>query len=166
MLELQKMNDSNIMEMCRIADATFFYVGEKPSIYFKKVHHTEGVEFNDEDSMGVVDWVEYYAIVLNGKTIGTIGLYHLSHEPLDVLWLGWFCVDAHYRGLGYGIEAMTLVKGVACQKNAKILKLYTSNHPEEVAAQAFYERFGFETFLEVQKNDLLFIYKKLQLQGE
>lgn len=160
------MNDSNIMDMCRIADATFFYVGEKPSVYFEKVHNADFVAFKDEDSMGVVDCVEYYAVELNGKTIGTIGLYHLSHEPLDVLWLGWFCVDAKYRGKGYGIEAMRLVKRVALQKNAKVLKLYTSNHPEEAVAQAFYERFGFETFLEITKNDLLFIYKKLQLQGE
>ena len=47
MLELQKMNDSNIMDMCRIADATFFYVGQKPSVYYS-VEVTKDIACNIE----------------------------------------------------------------------------------------------------------------------
>lgn len=163
MLKLVNMDESNIEEMCKIADDIFYYVDDKPSTFFRNVLNKNLGDIKDK-STGEADTILYYAINLGDTVIGTIGLYHLSNEPQDTMWIGWFCILSKYRINGYGSKAMDLLKEIALSIGINNLKLYTSNHSEEVSAQFFYDKVGFKTYLEVPAEDnLVYIYKEMSL---
>lgn len=88
-------------------------------------------------------WVQYYVALHKNKIIGTTGLYQLENEKNDVYWLGWFCVDERYRRSGIGREIIDFTFKEERKLGGKVLKLWTTNHPEMEAASKFYKKLGF-----------------------
>jgi len=78
------------------------------------------------------------------RVIGVIGQYEECKDPLDTVWVGWFCVDPSFRGKNLGEELLTWNMQNAREKGYKIMKLYTSDLPSEQAAQGLYDKLGFE----------------------
>jgi GNAT superfamily N-acetyltransferase len=80
-----------------------------------------------------------------GQVIGTTGLYSYPDDP-KALWLGWMCVDPDHRGKGIGRQLLDFSLAQAREEGATHLRLYTSNHPNEAAAQLLYESRGMTTY--------------------
>lgn len=81
------------------------------------------------------------------EIIGTTGLYTYPDDP-GAVWLGWFSVDPACRGRGIGSQLLDLSIELARQSGATHLRLYTSDHPNEAAAQFLYEKKGLRVFAE------------------
>lgn len=100
-----------------------------------------------------IDQLKYWVLFdRSGKLIGTTGLYHYKSDQKDILWLGWFCIHQNKRGLGLGNFLLNYTINKAISKNAKKLKLYTSDLKEESSAQILYEKFGFNIVRQEKTN--------------
>ncbi|CAN1211462.1 GNAT family N-acetyltransferase [Tumidithrix helvetica PCC 7403] len=85
-----------------------------------------------------------YWVALNefGEVIGVTGLYSYIQDKDESLWLGWTCVAPSARGQGIGGQLVDFTIAKAYSEGKKFLRLYTSNHPNEAAAQYLYEHRG------------------------
>ncbi len=77
------------------------------------------------------------------QVIGVIGQYEEENDPPEIVWVGWFCVDPAFRGHHVGEALLTWNMQDARDKGYTTMKLYTSDHPREQAAQGLYEKLGF-----------------------
>lgn len=100
-----------------------------------------------------------------GKVVGTTGLYNMIGDPL-ARWLGWMSVDPEYRGLGIGKALLQHSIDKAKESGAQVLRLYTSDRPNEATAQLMYESHGFQEVNRVwnQRQKFHTIYRELILQ--
>ncbi len=101
------------------------------------------------------------------RLIGTTGLYAYQNEPAEVGWLGWFCIDPGWRGQGLGKYLLSWTIEKARQAGFQKLRLYTSDHQNEVAAQHLYERLGFITNRiepHLNRGRTVYIFKEKNLQ--
>jgi len=108
-----------------------------------------------------------YWVALNedGDVIGVTGLYKYLKDRDDSLWLGWTCVAPTARGKGIGSKLVDFAIAQAVSEGKKFLRLYTSNDPNESAAQHLYERRGLRVVGEKQLQGSPFkrIYRELSL---
>lgn len=160
-IKLEKLNNNNLEEMCRIGDETFPYEIEKPSYFFRKSLKENLLLIKSEGQ--TCDYAQYYAIMLDNKVIGTSGLYHLKGEPKTTAWLGWFCLDPNYRGKGYATIALQKTFDIAKIEGKTKMKLYTSNRPNEEAAQYLYEKMGLKIYKEIPDGNFKCIYRRRRL---
>jgi GNAT superfamily N-acetyltransferase len=72
--------------------------------------------------------------------LGVIGQYELNGDPPGIVWVGWFCVDPAFQGHHVGRALLTWNMQNARDKGYTTMKLYTSDHPREQAAQGLYIR--------------------------
>jgi GNAT superfamily N-acetyltransferase len=72
--------------------------------------------------------------------IGICGLYGLSHERSNNLWLGWFGIVPEYRNQGIGGKVLAMIEQKARDEKAICLRTYVD---KEGKAIPFYERHGF-----------------------
>ncbi len=77
------------------------------------------------------------------KVVGTTGIYERVGDPLDLCWLGWYCVDPAYRGHGIGKQLLDFTLDYARSNGMKKMMLYTSTDPAEHRAYEMYTRRGF-----------------------
>jgi len=77
------------------------------------------------------------------KILVTPGLYCYKKDEAEAYWLAMFCVDTAFRGQGIGKKLLNLSINKAREDGKKFLRLYTSNDPNEAAAQILYEKSGF-----------------------
>lgn len=115
------------------------------------------------DEEGHRRFVEYY-IMSDGKDIvGCIGL-SVKKEEEDSYRIGWFGVDQHYRGLGFGKKLISFAIGKARNDGKNSVKVYSSNHPNEREANEMYRRLGFaEVRREKKSEGIEYIYYELGL---
>jgi ribosomal protein S18 acetylase RimI-like enzyme len=99
------------------------------------------------------------------KVIGTTGLYCYKKDETEAYWLAMFCVDPAFRGQGIGKKLLNFSIDKARADGKKFLRLYTSNAPNEAAAQILYEKCGFVITGEKKIWGLPYkkIYRELQL---
>ncbi len=95
------------------------------------------------------------------KVVGTTGLYHLKKESKENIWLGWYCVDRNYRGIGIGKALLQYTIVEAKKDKRKYLYLYTEEM--YVEAQKLYDAFGFETVEITEPYEKEAIHKCLNL---
>ncbi|MBM2575014.1 GNAT family N-acetyltransferase [Jannaschia sp. Os4] len=72
---------------------------------------------------------------------GMIGLYRRAAD--DAPWVAWFGVGPEGRGRGLGRRLLEHAAETARREGHDRLRLYTSTHPSEAAAQRLYDRTGF-----------------------
>jgi len=75
--------------------------------------------------------------------IGLVGIYTEPEDADNSCWLGWFCLDDKYRGLGYGKELLEYAEMEVTLLGMKYLHLYTENVKECKSAIKLYKKEGF-----------------------
>jgi len=78
------------------------------------------------------------------QVLGVIGQYEQEGDPPDLVWVGWFCVDPACRGQKVGESLLRWNMQHAKAQGYTLMKLYTSDLPNEQAAQGLYQKLGFE----------------------
>ncbi len=105
---------------------------------------------------GIAEILGFWVAVDDGRIIGTTGLYTMTRDEGEAIWLAWFCVDPAARGRGVGKALMERSLEEACKQGKSLFRLYTSDVPNEAKAQFLYERYGFRV---VRKKRQLFYTK-------
>ncbi len=80
---------------------------------------------------------------VGGEVVGVTGIYDQRRDRHEAAWLGWFCVTPEIRGKGLGDALIETACRAARDDGKRYLRLYTSTHPIEREAQAFYASRGF-----------------------
>ena len=106
------------------------------------------------------------AINSDGNVCGTTGLYVYKKDEHEAMWLSWYCVDPKQRGQGIGkmLIEFSIEKAKECSKD--FLRLYTSDHPSEAAAQGLYEKYGFVVFKKEKYGSDTYLYRELDLKNQ
>jgi len=87
-----------------------------------------------------------YVAKIVGKTIGVIGFGRDYFTTEYSYWLGWFVVDADYRGNKDYDVAKKLLQNVESELvKRKIKKLFVSTEDTNGRAKSFYAKNGFRT---------------------
>jgi len=169
MIIIQELNNKNVQEASRLADAIFIKDPIKPSVYFeaslddKKFHDVNKI--SSEDLFSLKYWV---AVDDETKRIvGTTGLYEKIQDKDDAAWVDWYCVAPDVRGKKIGSTLLDFTIAEAKKKHKKFLRLYTSTLENESVAQIIYERKGFKIIKEMgykKEKDYEIFYRQLDLQ--
>lgn len=94
-----------------------------------------------------------------GRVVGITGLYTTELDESEAVWISWFCVDPEYRRQGIGKQLMEFSIKTAETMNKPWLRVYTSNHPNELNSHLLYAKYGFQPFQ--PKKELLVQAKEL-----
>ena len=144
---IKPLSKENIEEAIRLLHSIFIEdvrVGEEPaSALWASLEQQKHKDFYNKHDIKELE----YFVVMDEKTdsvIGTTGLYTRKHEPLNMVWLGWYCVAPKKRGERLGSEILQWTIDEARKRGFKKMKLYTSDNPIEAVAQHVYEKFGFK----------------------
>ena len=75
-----------------------------------------------------------------------IGFYSFMHRPHDqrVVYIGGFLIDQRFQRKGYGAAAMQSFLDKIQSEIAECEGVYLTVHPENLAAENFYSKFGFK----------------------
>lgn len=94
--------------------------------------------------VGVADFLEFWGAIdqQTGKLLGTTGLYQYTRDAAEAVWLAWFCVAPEERRRGIGSRLLDFSIEQAKLTGLPYLRLYTSDMPNEAAAQILYESRG------------------------
>ncbi len=92
--------------------------------------------------LGYRDIQYWVAVDEQENVLGLTGLYDQRKEQRKVKWVGWHCVAPEARGQGIGEKLLDHVIQEARSAGANALRLYTSTHGSEAAAQSLYEKRG------------------------
>ena len=108
----------------------------------------------------------WLAIDSNKRVVGTIGLYCYEADKKEAYWLGWFCVASNTRRKGIGTRLLQFAIEETKRSKKSFLRLYTSNHPNELNAHKLYEKYGFRLIKEEPWGDtgLTKLYYELKIQ--
>ena len=113
---------------------------------------------------GVSSFVSVWAAVNEtGDICGTTGFYTCPQDEAEAIWLSWFCVDPTQRGQGIGGKLMEFSIAEAKRQGKQFLRLYTSDDPNEAAAQELYEKYGLTVVGEEKERTHTTIYRELRL---
>ena len=95
---------------------------------------------------GIKDLMGFWGAVKDGtdEIIATTGLYSYERDAEEAVWLAWFCVAPEERGSGLGSKMLDFSIERARDTGKQYLRLYTSDVPNEAAAQRLYEKKGFK----------------------
>ena len=104
------------------------------------------------------------AINSDGEVCGTTGLYVNKKDEHEAVWLSWFCVDPEQRGYGIGKKLIEFSIEKAKEFDKDFLRLYTSNHSSEAAAQGLYEKYGLAVFKKKKYGNDTYLFRELNLK--
>ncbi len=93
----------------------------------------------------------YWVAFEKDSVVGITGIYERVGDPLDLCWLGWYCVDPVYRGKGIGTALLDFTLDWARSKGRKTMMLYTSTDPAESLAHEMYLQRGFTICEEMER---------------
>ena len=114
---------------------------------------------------GVHEMTNFWlALDEEGKAAGLTGLYYYTHDRGEAVWLAWFCVDPDHRRQGIGTMLMDHSIEMAKMENRPFFRLYTSDDPNEAAAQGLYEKYGFNIYRKEKKLTYTRIYRERRMQ--
>ncbi|MBY0548579.1 MAG: GNAT family N-acetyltransferase [Candidatus Obscuribacterales bacterium] len=88
-------------------------------------------------------WV---AVDKQNRVLGTTGIYEMAEDAAEAGWVGWLGVGNAYRGHGVGRALINHTIEAARAEGKDFLRLYTSNHRAEVAAQSLYDSVGLKIY--------------------
>jgi len=113
---------------------------------------------------GSMDIYQYWVALDEGGNIcGTTGIYSEKKDVHEAIWLSWFCVAPEMRGKGVGKLMLEFSIDKARALGKKYLRLYTSDDPNEAAAQGLYEKYGFKIISQKKKRGHTLFYREKAL---
>ena len=113
---------------------------------------------------GVEEFLHFSVAVTEfEEVVGVCGLYTTPDTQHDSVWLNWLCVDPNYRK--QGIRRMLLETAIKQAKatGKKFLCLFTSDDPNEAAAQKLYEKYGLKIVRKEKDSTHMTFYRTLRL---
>lgn len=164
-IEIVPLSKDTIQEGLFLLQKVFHtFMGEEDPYYWFKVSLEPEKNKKVMLKRGVSE-VRYFIVKdkTNNKIIGTTGLYHLTKDPKDTVWLGFYCLDSEYRGRGLGKEVLQWTIEKAKKEGNTTLCLYTTPNGDLAVAQVIYDKFGFITTKTEEKDGETIIYKELKL---
>lgn len=124
---------------------------EKHKDYFEK-YHLKTLEYflaRDEN---------------NNEIVGVTGLYTRTIDAPNTVWLGWYGITPLKRRRGFGESILNWTMKLAKKRGFTVMRLYTSNDPNEKAAQNLYDKLGFKiTGAEEYPDNYKIIYRQKNL---
>lgn len=114
---------------------------------------------------GVADFLDLWAAIdqRTERLLGTTGLYTYTRDAAEAVWLAWFCVAPEARRRGIGSRLLDFSIQEARRTGREYLRLYTSDSPNEAAAQLLYESRGLEVVARKRRVFYTIIYRELRL---
>ncbi len=114
---------------------------------------------------GVADFLDLWGAIdqRTDRLLGTTGLYTYTRDAAEAVWLAWFCVDPDVRRRGIGSRLLDFSIQEARNTGRQYLRLYTSDRPNEAAAQVLYESRGLEVVARKRRLFQTIIYRELRL---
>ncbi len=112
--------------------------------------------------------LEYVVGIVDGKVVGTHGLYSTESDENEALWGGWFHVHPDYRGKGYGSQLIDYTIKETKRRGFRFRRLWTTDCPSEARAHEMYERRSFK-IIRTSPNSVLgktIFYMEKDLQEE
>ena len=109
-----------------------------------------------------IESMKYFVGKVEQQVVGLVGIYTQEDDKNHSNWLGWFCVDEEYRGLGYGEKLLQFA--IRQAKDKKSLKVYCYNAKEYEAALAIYKKYGFVEYK--REDDCIYLEKNLFTKRE
>lgn len=112
------------------------------------------------------NWVKYFVLIDKGKVIGTTGIYTMFDDKNEAYWIAWYCLAPEMRGKGIGYKLLDFCIDKAKKAKKKYIRLYTSDHKNEMAANYIYDKVGFKLFKKEPDKELPginILYKELKL---
>jgi len=109
-------------------------------------------------SMGIYQY--WVALDENDKICGITGIYSVNRDVHDSIWLSWFCVDPEMRKKGIGRLLIEFSINIAKSLGKKYLRLYTSDDPNEKAAQGLYDKYDFKIVSEKKQGNCTIFYRE------
>ncbi len=99
------------------------------------------------------------------QVLGVVGQYVKETDPPGVMWVGWFCVDPAFRRHHVGQTLLAYNMDKARENGYTTMKLYTSDHLREQAAQGLYDRLGFAVTRKqpIARLGITLLYRERQL---
>lgn len=145
-MKIYLLSKENIEEAIRLTDQVF--PDDVDSDYSpSKVFHTSvEPQSNKEWFAGrkLTMLENFVAYDESNKMIGVTGLYQRQEDQDDAVWLSWYCVDPKERGKGYGKAILEWTIEEAKRRGFALMKLWTTEDPNEAIAQKLYEKLGFK----------------------
>jgi GNAT superfamily N-acetyltransferase len=167
-MQIQALSRSTLSSAIELANLVFPYqkVLERADIAFRLSLASGWIPKLILRLASVAEARYWFALNEDGDVIGVTGLYKYLRDKDDSLWLGWTCVSPMERGKGIGGKLVDFAIAKSRSEGKKFLKLYTSNHPNESAAQHLYERRGLQIVgeRELQGSNFKRIYRELDLK--
>jgi len=81
------------------------------------------------------------------QVIGLTGIYKEIEDEEHECWLGWFCVQKKYRGLGFGKKLLKFSEEQAISLDKNYLYIYTYNTKYYKTAIEMYKKFGYKSYV-------------------
>ena len=93
-----------------------------------------------------ISFLEYWTATNkeSKQIIAVTGRYEMTTDKEKVSWVGWTAVDEIERGFGLGEKLLRMVISESKANGSEYVKLWTSTHPKEVAANRLYSKMGFK----------------------
>ncbi len=112
--------------------------------------------------------LEYWVVIdsTSSEVVAVTGLYQLVKHSLDEIWMGWYCVSPKMRGRGIGKKTLEWTIDEARKRGYKYFRLWTTDDPNEAAAQKLYDSAGVNIYqqeLDKESGDTIF-YRELKLK--
>lgn len=165
-MHVEQLSQEKLVDAIKLVQNVFYYVSDNSpeNALRASLQFEENKELLKE--RGVRKLAYFLLFDDQGKdVIGVIGQYEMWEDPLDVVWIGWFCIDPAHQGKKLGEFLLRWNMQDAREKGYTTMKLYTSDHPSERNAQGLYDKLGFQiTSLEsAENNGYTIFYRERQL---
>lgn len=158
-MRIQKLSEKTLESAVKLLEMVFPYETD-PRLW--PTASVDSIAYHELFLEHGVDRLQYWVLCDKGQVIGMTGLY--TYKDKDDAWLGWFCIDPEQRSRGLGSRLLKFSINKAKEWGATNLRLYTSDDPNEAAAQNLYERFGLRIFDKKKHDDDIYIYRVKELK--
>ena len=161
---MEPLSKTTLDEATNLRDRVFTYIDDIEKLTFiASLNRAEYQQIYRENEIETMQyWVARDKTEL--KVIGFTGIYTEPKDNEDSCWLGWFCIDPKYRGIGFGKELLEFSIDRAKELSKKYLHLYTYDSKEYQPAINLYKQYGFEIYKSGREESNREIYMKRYLK--
>lgn len=143
-ITFEPLSDELLKEAIKVANSVFLNDvnrEENPELSYRAGLHPE--KHKEDIERFKFKSLQHWAAVTKKKIVGVTGLYRLLDDPADRVWLDWYCISPKKRKHGYGHAVLDFTINEAKEQGYEKMRLWTTDDPNEVAAQKLYESYEF-----------------------
>lgn len=144
-LTYEKLSEKDLEEAIALANSVF--PSDRDAETSPEFDYRAGLDperyREDLERIGIGS-LQHWTVKDQEKILGLTGLYRVTSDPADVVWLDWFCTAPEARGKGIGRAMLEWTVAEAERQGFRKICLWTTDDPNEAAAQRLYESMGFK----------------------